>query len=401
MDIHKKRGREIWETTFEMIEDATKQHISEHVRNIIFKKWYNTKSIYFSYLNENFRKEVNIFEGNEKITYKDICGLLDLWEEESAQKLFENKKKYKPLLSFLPAMDFIRNIYRDMLSLDEILSGRIIEPKKIENIPEINEGIKISKFIKKLIEKKHERTDPLFLYYKEKNKELIIELILDFYSQIYSSIANSNSTIVLSINPIDLLMVSNHTVGNWSSCYNFISAPSGYVNWRVSGYANNFSERTFVAYAYDKEAEFKIKNSEFNKILPLKRWRQMIYIDVPTGSAYFSHQYPQSSPLFSKYARKLTGTLLADMKNSEYAWKLMDYYDRCDITSEEEKDNKLSFYFKSYHGYQDDCLYAIALNDKGEFINKNIKIDNPNIPCIKCGKIRNDTNNDYFCPECA
>lgn len=105
-------------------------------------------------------------------------------------------------------------------------------------------------------------------------------------------------TVVLSVNPLDMLLASNCTT-SWTSCH---SMKGRYATGPLSYMVDTC---TAIAYAYSDTKKYR------GLMLPRKMWRQMVHFDLEHGSALMLREYPSQHQTSAVGARKLVTSVLA------------------------------------------------------------------------------------------
>jgi hypothetical protein len=135
-------------------------------------------------------------------------------------------------------------------------------------------------------------------------------------SQAIARLKPSQYTIVLSVNPLDMLLVSEHTAGGWRSCHALDGEYcAGTLSYMLDGV-------TAVAYAYRTTD----KHEKTGLVLPRKVWRQMVYFDLDGMSALLSRQYPGDDQRLEKETRRLAAKLLSDYHGAPQKWLFRTLY---------------------------------------------------------------------------
>lgn len=337
------------------------------------------------YFDKDLRIRFNLSESNEPFQWKEILCVLNEWRTRKAEDLFW--RKYYNLLYYKRAFEFIEDIFRNDLLLEEIQKGRLLRDI-IVNGKRLNSGTKISKYIITLVENPNEerlygRDYFMFLpVCKYEEKDILIQYLLDMYSQINSSISNREEVLVLSINPVDFILMSENNEGGWSSCHSFWKG-----KFKTGGLAYALDRESMIAYTYKK------KGGDFYDIveekLPLKLWRQIIFFDRESRSAIFSKQYPDYMPTYAKYTRKITGHLLAKYFNVKPIWKVFTRkFGDIPLTKEEMKTDKMHIEVNSRNEflYVDGAREVITMLNDGYLPDK-VFVGSDHLYCVNCGDI--------------
>ncbi len=205
--------------------------------------------------------------------------------------------------------------------------------------------------------------------------------------QVLSAIKISEKIdIVLSINPVDMLMASNHTT-NWRSCHNIIDGE--YATGPLS-YA--LDEVTCIAYATRGAEYCDLLEEDWDR----KLWRQMIFLDKNNLSAILSRHYPQKNEVFEKETRRLVAQVLSEYGDVEYKWKYLNMTSGCSMSADEESDTGRRGYNVDVCGdwmYSGDAFYGrIKMSEGGE--DPDIVVGVTEMICAHCGEYR--SYDDYY-----
>lgn len=199
--------------------------------------------------------------------------------------------------------------------------------------------------------------------------------------------------VVLSINPVDILLSSLNTTG-WGSCHNlkdgcYKTGPIAYVTDSV----------TAIAYAYTPEDIGKYG-------LPRKKWRQMVFIDVERAFAILSKHYPNTAFNYEAAVRRMVAHLLGKAHNipeNEVHWKFSrlddDHTIRTINEDSEPDEDKYCVATESEYLYVDPSSCGMRLKEIG--VKGTIVIGQVEIPCIRCGDLRDDNDHEaLLCQSC-
>jgi len=182
----------------------------------------------------------------------------------------------------------------------------------------VQEGYKISKYMMSLIDFIYDQEiQKMFIIgkYSEEDRELIKELTGQMVSRVLEEVRNSEETVVLSINPVDILFNSEHTNG-WRSCHNIVNG-----EFATAGLSMLLDSTSTIAYSFKEERMIELLEDP-SITLPSKIWRQMVSFNLEQQAAVFGREYPGTSDMPSKYARRLAAQVLTAYHNVEYKWKV-------------------------------------------------------------------------------
>jgi hypothetical protein len=353
--------------------------------------WTENKSKFFPYFDEDGRKQISIDTNNEVSSLKksDFYALInDIyslgWKFIKSGK-FSNVNVYTTI-------DYFRLVL-DKFTIEEIIKNRIItaelpDPNRSEKL--LPKGTKVSKYVSYL--QGYAGVDSV----SEDVRNEITEFVNILYSQ-FLNMLSSFGTVVLSINPLDFLLVSAHTTG-WKSCHNFQDGC-----FKTGGVSYMLDHVSLVGYAYTESRPLEFDYYKTNFDIPVKMWRAMVFMDIDNRSAIVSRQYPDVKDIFARYLRKLVGRTLAEMVGIEPKWKVK--IKTTGSSSSDEEDDDTDYYklsSKSCFNYTDPITNIIRLKEQGRY--PNLRIGSKTIPCMVCGCHRNDNEygaSEYFtCEYC-
>lgn len=347
------------------------------VIELMVEQFIKNKGDLIPYFDDDLRLRIDISKDKEPFQKGDFSGILYEWKTTKVKSLYN--KKYTKLRSYYKAISFIEELFYK-LDYEEIINGRLNKEVYINN-KRLNPGTKISKYIIALAENPDEyKLYRTYIY--EEDKDLLIQFLLDLYSQINSNISNKKGVVVLSINPVDFILMSEHTSGEWTSCHSYLGG-----SYMTGGLSYALDDKSIIAFAYEKETLHK---DGLNENLPLKLWRQMVYLDKDARCAVFGKHYPGMMPTFAKYARKLTGNLLSKYYDIEPVWEVTSgLMEQLPLLENEEcsSTNKVpQICSNNRFIYVDNPVDAISMLEEG-FFPLSIYVGAHNLYCINCGHI--------------
>ena len=144
--------------------------------------------------------------------------------------------------------------------------------------------------------------------------QFVVDFINTVYSQVVQSIRTTSGKVVLSINPVDILLASAHTT-KWTTCHNifngaYASGPVDYLQDACS----------MVAFAYTDVLPITNPTGFRDILWPRKIWRQMVYVDRDARSAVLSEEYPIAHPVYVDATCSLIASLFADIYGVSPNW---------------------------------------------------------------------------------
>lgn len=357
--------------------------------------WQINKEWMFPYFDDNGRIEVNLPKSSEQITANDIAlvrlemqsFLSSIMQKEPFSQLHRSSCYYPALIESL----VFGNLSTIEIATNKLTSERISSDGKI-----INAGAKCFKYLEIKLEERlreiHSNNDRVNVLKYEEEFPIARNLSQIYFSQVVSKAKSEKSTVVLSINPLDIFMSSESTVG-WRSCHSVFSG--AYSTGPISYMLDDVSA---IAYAYSKKKDFYTPNSSSENPsipnFPVKTWRQMVFLTKEKRCALLGKEYSGKNPLFSQAAIKLVSETLCKINKAPYseAKEAKSFIQESDVCVSN----------KGWH-YPDPILSIIKLNN---FENRSfVSIGAKNIPCLYCGSDRDDFDDFYsphlFCEDCG
>lgn len=168
------------------------------------------------------------------------------------------------------------------LSTEDILENRLTKDIQVLSF-KASKGMKISRVIGKIFSDAKQR-----------------DLVQTEFSKITQGF-KATGTLVLSIDPIDLLAMSHNPDSSWRSCHNIVDG-----EYRAGASAYVTDQATMIAYTYRRTAP-----SYGGIEIPNKMWRQLVYLAPET--AYLSTHYPS----LNKNNRRTLTALLTETLGGE------------------------------------------------------------------------------------
>ncbi len=284
----------------------------------------------------------------------------------------------------------------NIIDYDVIVSQRVQESFTLDVVPdkkqiEIKEGTKPMKAMRKLLE---------YIGYEHNT------FFLDWRDQISTCLTNKgvSGTLVVSIDPIDFLTLSNNQA-NWSTC---MTLPEGSYSHNITTMLN--SAYSFVAYLKDSD-DYIVNGVKY----PNKAWRTLGFFDVDDHKWICNtRNYPYSSVELSNAVidmvkeRLETFNLQFGSNQHNHAYEnfcniVRDFYVGCGHSVDEEACEGCSYYCDGYCEYDedDDERFYDELKFDTELQDYLMEYtDTPNVflytdPYYNDIRFMNDTEDDY------
>lgn len=238
----------------------------------------------------------------------------------------------------------------------------------------------------------------------EKNQvKEIAQIIYSRVVELLRPMVDQTLTLVLSINPLDILAMSLHTT-NWTSCQNILDG-----GHRAGALAYVTDTVTAIAYAYRSVREMDFLPADQNEkrpIYPVKLWRALVYIDVQNKHIMIGRQYPSTNDEIARAVRQMLHKILGEIHGEEIKQFTVIKRDRGNALNENEVTQTLtnSNMFRiesagwSYPDAPTEHLFATGVDAPNV-----ITVADAHMPCAQCGEPRVDWRNTSYlvCPDCG
>ena len=287
------------------------------------------KSWAFPFLDSNGRL---ICSTNQQLSRKQLieCApkFVELGRTLIAEERTTNKVGYANIFEYDGGMSAIKYLLRlldSVFNIEDILNNKLSQDLHVGET-KVAKGTRLTKAIRELVLRdEYEWACGRFIGYPVEKKKEIAEFVILFYSQIVSMIKNTSTDhVVISFNPLDMLMCSWVTA-RWRSCHHFIDG-----QYRFAPFSFLLDDRSGIAYAYRELTKAYYKRGTYLKghSFPKKLWRQMVFFDVKNGSAVFSREYPQEMSHFANTARTIGAGLLDSVRGTKSKeWNVIKHRD--------------------------------------------------------------------------
>lgn len=387
----KANKEDVWEGVRGLFGCLTKKPVKDIEGIEVWKELYNeAKKDLIPLFGEDGRISITISDDFSNTSKEDISNVLLGFEKMintlcAKEKFASSVGVDKGKNAFL----FFENMARTCFTPVEVASNRLsskrIDPSNLEKY--LPAETKLSKYLQAYISS-WQASDFFLNSYPISCNQDISDFVIDLYANLVSSLKGRECTIVLSINPLDILLSSIHTA-NWRSCHNIIDGER-----RCGPISYLFDDVTCIAYAYSGKKDFVLKSIVSNEGLtiedyPVKIWRQMVYISPSGNFSMHSREYPSSMPGISKTCQSHAAGVLSKLSTTS-----KDVNNFKSIVS-----NNYYLDTSAWH-YKDGLASILVSNDFGGV--PKLKNGADSIPCPMCGGLRSDKNNytEYLCPDC-
>lgn len=199
--------------------------------------------------------------------------------------------------------------------------------------------------------------------------------------------------IVISINPLDLLLCSLHTASTWGSCYVLSDYRTQVLGFLGDG-------ETAIAFTYQDLKSIAAINLDY----PVKLWRQFIYIYPNEQSAMGSHQLPNVQPGYAAFTRRFLAEMLSPTgePGTWYAAGITGSYRTTSLgqscEGEMARPNITTMpTTRGYPTYLDTPTYVMSLKSR-DF--PAVKAGVEAVPCLVCNRQHRATDTSMQCRDC-
>lgn len=349
----------------------------------IKKTWKKNKAWLEPFFDENGRRYIKVSKEDIVVSEKAVIDQLKRLEPMMVD--LAAKEKYNTIVvsEDIYIFDFFE-LFAKSYKAEEIFNNSI-EKKLFIGEKTFQKGTKVTKHFQAMLKSdtSHLLKD-FFVINNDEEQKIVIEYIMTIISQLLSSLKKSDETVVLSINPLDILLASSHTHENWSSCHNIINGvyktgPLSYMLDSVSA----------IAFAYKEFEDFNIYDKCMVKNYPKKLWRQMVFFDKENLSAIMSREYKREDVVYSKIARNIAAWILCEYSNAPHNW----------IVSRNSSHLEEAIDVSYCWAYEDAPNSVIRLKERGSYPYAEIGVDE--IICPLCGDKRYNGNTGHHeCESC-
>jgi len=258
------------------------------------ERWRVAKEPYLSFLGRTGRiKEKVFFSAAPDAAMSEFYRLLDAYHGTYAARALE---------------DYYRTYPVEWL-IDNTLKAAVPDPRPGKEGKLLPAGTKVTRYLEMLVRCFADEADDL---------EYELGIFRARLSTAIACLKPVQYTLVLSVNPLDMLLASEHTAGGWRSCHALDGEYcAGTLSYMLDGV-------TAIAYAYTSVDTRLCGSDEY--VLPRKVWRQMVYFDLRGQSALLSRQYPADDQRLEKETRRLAAKLLSDYHGAPQKWLFRTLY---------------------------------------------------------------------------
>ncbi|HQE49982.1 MAG TPA: hypothetical protein PKV93_11630, partial [Fervidobacterium sp.] len=365
----------------------------DHMRQLWMRK-----SWAFPFLDSNGRL---IRSTNQQLSRKQLLECSPKFVELGRTLIAEERRTikvgYADIFEYDGGMSVIKYLLRlldSTFNVEDILSNKLSQDLHVGET-KVAKGTRLTKALRELVLRDdYEWACGRFIGYPVEKKKEIAEFVILFYSQIVSMIKRTSSDyVVVSFNPLDMLMCSWVTA-SWRSCHHFIDG-----QYRFAPFSFLLDDRTGIAYAYRELTKASYKRVSYLKghSFPKKLWRQMVFFDVKNGSAVFSREYPQEMSHFACTARTIGAGLLDSVRGTESReWNVIKHRDIVTLPNEIVVGSSIDIQHGRWH-YEDNPSATIFV--EAPFVGF---VGMSKVPCPCCGKEYSSSRYlpEGFCASC-
>jgi hypothetical protein len=346
--------------------------------------WQESKEDFLPYFDEDGRLSLKVSPQTVAFGREDINEAYNKMYEIANNLVYGDKAKFVGLKAQCAHVCQYIKYVTSPFTVDELIGNRILSTTMLVNGVKIPIGTKLSKYIGMHFDNLRDmyskglRSDYASLFFTNNNNE-DIDKIKDYINVVWSMFINSlkaSGTAVISVNPMDFLLVSHHN-NNWRSCHNIING-----EYKSGGVSYMLDKVSLVGFGYSREENLVYNSFKSTEKIPLKEWRAMVFINDTKDNAIISRQYPGNKGIFQRAVENLAGNLMNTMRGTTGGWSYSSAKSRRG----------------SNYNYVDFISSAITLDN---YPWRDIYIGAYQIPCLDCGKMRDDDYSSRLtCDRC-
>lgn len=335
------------------------------------ERWRVAKEPYLSFLGKTGRIEEKVFfSAVPDAAMSEFYRLLDAYHGTYAARALA---------------DYYRTCPVEWL-IDNTLKAAVPDPRPGKEGKLLPAGTKVTRYLEMLMRCFADETDDL---------EYELGIFRARLSTTIACLKPVQYTLVLSVNPLDMLLVSEHTAGGWRSCHALDGEfRAGTLSYMLDGV-------TAVAYAY-RSAD---THENTGLVLPRKVWRQMVYFDLDGMSALLSRQYPGNDLRLEKETRRLAAKLLTAYHDAPQKWLFRTLHEYCSADTDTAYLNDCRLGKSSNWHYKDNPTSWVRLPDGRP---PAVDAGTAEMLCPQCGDARYSNDEDIeterqhlLCADCS
>lgn len=349
-----------WECVGDVLSNATGENVT--VSSRFKRRWKEAKEHFLRVLGENGRVETKVTVSADVDDAR--------WELSRVLNRIGGTKAEEALVEFIDSGGAVW-LLNNRIDVD------IADPRPEKAGKKLPIGTKATKYLD-MLAIKHGVSESL-------KQALSLEI-----SKVLARLKDEEYTVVLSVNPLDILMASECTSGGWRSCH---ALDGEYCAGTLSYMLDDV---TAIAYAYISTDTRYYGDEEY--VLPRKVWRQMVYFDLPGKSALLSRQYPSENERLEKEARRLAARVLCTLHGAPLTWRFRTLSDYNPSDTDTMSSDAYELKKKSSWHYQDAPTSWVRLPGGTP---PRVSVGARTMLCPSCGCVREDDDHDYLlCDEC-
>lgn len=352
----------MFDEEWNFIKDILFTHNNWDIRTLYWmqNEYTNNKAWMFPGFGADGRVSVKL-DTSITLTHQEIVEqLASLWNQEAARlytciaRVTETSGKVPSAVTF--SLREIVQYIVDTIEVSEVITNKLSKDYYFGNA-----GMKVSKVVKNII--KELMTEDILdigkqlvppaqhMYIRKVVKntdtdglEKIVHEVNQIYSKLIELLKNGGQTLVISVNPLDMMFASDFVSG-WTSCYRMLATPGIHAEAPMSFTCD---ANTAIAYVTEKKADSTITGVD-GATAPIKSWRAFVHFSPQEESAinvWVGRQYKERNPFVTSHLKPLIQQIVANI-----------YGYREELEEEQELDAPVHLRNKAY-GYEDTCTLA-------------------------------------------
>jgi hypothetical protein len=365
--------------------------------------WLNNKGWMLPYFDEDGRHCIN----NIMPDREDLLNSAFYEGQKIAAALAIKNKYYKVMgqNNGYNAVMFLKKFY-GIVGVEDFCNNKLSSKRPYPDKPgkSVPTGTKVSKYLYLYIsaeEHNNEWNGAYLKGYGKENLEIVYAFMVDVYSQMLAMMQTAGDKVVMSVNPMDMLLISAHNTG-WHSCHQPFNG-----DWRtglVAMLMGNIEAVCYVSRSIDTIHEGKEIGLDMK--WDRKIWRWMVYFDKDHRSCFFGDQFGGKQPSFAHAAQQMASEVLAMYAGVAPDCKCAPFnkYYGASEPGDEHDDFRMSYSRTNWESC-DGPTRALRLTNGGTYP-KGLVGGQSKIPCLVCGELRsralayNNETKVYACQKC-
>jgi hypothetical protein len=387
--------REWWDYARDILASATNKKPSDlQGMDLIEAAWRENKENLMPAFDSDGRRTITVSSEIADNELPDLMNSINIFNERFVDRLLDREPAYSLFSGLLSRIRssaaWIGEILAQLFTVEELSQNRISSTrhKYTDTVKTFPAGTKLFPVMEDYIDSKAEfvgRIESCSRIAYRYSRTDFMQFVSTVVSQYTFCFRNrKDSTMILSINPVDMLFASVHTDSGWKSCHNIFHG-----EWKSGPLAYMLDSSSAILFTTSESKSFEEEGIVIPDY-PVKDWRAMAFFNIDERKAVISRNYPGFFSYYDTPSAKLVYDALRDMSGGEF-----EEFDRVRHTCDGNK----SYINGGPYNYTDAPQITILL--PGGDRRAEIEIGNSTMYCPVCGKVRRDGITDNInCGRC-